>query len=131
MNSASHKRKFDPEFAAAEQAEKAANKAAKEIDAESFAAAEQAEKAAKKAAKEIDAESDKAGVAQRKRLKHFKRTVWSVDSQRKRFKVAIFHCLRCESVSVSASASLIACVVNLFLFLFMFRINRPQFFGHL
>ena len=30
----SHKRKFDPEFAAAEQAEKAAKKAAEEVDAE-------------------------------------------------------------------------------------------------
>ena len=29
--------------------------------------------------------------------------MWSVDSQRKRFKVAIFNCLRCESVSVSVS----------------------------
>ena len=44
MNSASHKRKFDPEFAAAEQAEKAAKKAAEEIDAV-------AEKATKKAAR--------------------------------------------------------------------------------
>ena len=51
MNSASHKRKFDPEFAAAEQAEKAAKKAAKEIDAESDKAGVEDEKAAKKAAR--------------------------------------------------------------------------------
>ena len=48
-----HKRKFDPEFAAAEQAEKAAKKAAKEIDAESDKAGVEDEKAAKKATRAI------------------------------------------------------------------------------
>ena len=40
-NTPSHKRKFDPEFAAAEQAEKAAKKAAEEVDAEAAKVAPQ------------------------------------------------------------------------------------------
>ncbi len=54
----SHKRKVDPEFAAAEEAEKAAKKAASEVDTKTNKATDQDAKAAKKAAKEADAQAD-------------------------------------------------------------------------
>ena len=73
-NAASHKRKVDPEFAAAEEAEKAAKKAASGADTETnkatveaakVAKKDEAEKEAEKAAKKREAEKEAARASKK------------------------------------------------------------------
>jgi hypothetical protein len=84
VNTSSHKRKCDPEFAAAEEADKAAKKATREADKEADKAANKATKAANKATRGEKEKVRKAGDKEKERKAN--RDQRDVNIKRKRSK---------------------------------------------